>query len=138
MTNRTFAKTRPNRSLLILLVSLLLAVFSMPALAQDISKEGKTKKADISKTLDRTKDQSKALDKDKTKENKDLGLSTGPADSKGVNEEKRSPEEIDKLKKAGYFRPLAAFGAATRRQASQGAQAANMDEKTARAEAGAR
>jgi len=52
--------------------------------------------------------------------------------------EKPSAEEIDKLKKAGYFRPLAAYSAATRRQASQGAQAANMDGKMARAEAGAR
>ena len=99
MTNRTISRTRPNRTLLTLLVSLLLAVFSMPAFAQDVSREGRTTKKDISATLDRTKDQSKALDKDKTKDKKDLGLSEGPADSKDVNVDKRTPEEIDKIKR---------------------------------------
>lgn len=52
--------------------------------------------------------------------------------------DKAPAEEIDKLKKSGYFRPLAAYGAAQRRQASQEANAANIDEATSQAGAEAR
>ena len=66
--------------------------------AQDISKERSKKRANVAKDLERTKQNSKSLDKDKTKEKSDLA--TGPAANQKIFEKKdtRSPEELARIR----------------------------------------
>lgn len=93
-------KTPKNRSkrILGLIICVMLTVLSVPTLAQDLSKERTKKRADVTKDLERTKKNSSALDKDKTKEKSDLA--TGPKKDQNIFEQKetRSPEEIDRIR----------------------------------------
>ncbi len=90
-------KTRSKR-ILGLILCVMLTILSVPTLAQDLSKERTKKRADVTKDLERTKKNSSALDKDKTKEKSDLA--TGPAKDQNIFEQKetRSPEEIDRIR----------------------------------------
>lgn len=80
-----------------MILCVMLTVLSAPGLAQDLSKERTKKRADVTKDLQRTKQNSSALDKDKTKEKSDLA--TGPQSKTDIFEQKetRSPEEIDRI-----------------------------------------
>ena len=89
-----------SRGVLSLLVIASLTAFSAQAVAQDVSKERSKDRADITKDLERAGKNAERLDKDKTKEKKDLGLSDSPKKVDTTAERTaRSPEEIAELKR---------------------------------------
>ena len=98
MTTTMTTKGLPGAVARSLICSALIAFIATPALSQDLSKERKKSRSDVTKDLERTKQNSSALDEDKTKGKSDVA--TGPQDDQNIFEQKetRSPEEIDRIR----------------------------------------